>query len=260
MKPSRIRQDAERPFRLELQGAGAAEHDALIRVFVPDELRGHERDRALEHMAAHGTVADVRVCGPRVPGGAGVRVDPANPDSGFRELLRSYPRFRLALARTFPPFRELLAHDLIQAVAARNAALAAISALPEVIPNPLSLLLALGEMGSDSVLLTANQVVLAFELAALRGQEVGWRAQSGQIGAILVGALGWRALARELVGLIPAGYGLAAKSGIAYSGTLAVGTALWHYHARARAGVKFPRSRPALASVKPHRQTERSPR
>src|SRR6185437_7092268 len=88
-------------------------------------------------------------------------------------------------------------------------------------------IVALGEMGSDTVLITANQIGLCFHLAALRGERVGWSVQAGRVGGIVLGALGWRTLARELVGMVPAGIGLAAKAGLAYSGTMAVGAALW---------------------------------
>ncbi|MGH9413361.1 MAG: hypothetical protein ACRD0Y_06430 [Terriglobales bacterium] len=229
LKPSRVRQDARRPFRIELRAADAREREALCRVLIPDEVVGRERTRASEHLCLPGGVhADIVVCTPLVQA-EGVVVDPAHPEIGLRNLLRAYPRYRLALGRIFSPIRQILARDLIQAVASRNAAIAAISALPEVIPNPLSLILALGEMGSDTVLITANQIGLAFELAALHGESVGWRAQSGRIGLVLAAAFGWRTLARALLGLIPAGYGLAAKTGVAYSGSLAVGSALWKY-------------------------------
>jgi hypothetical protein len=234
LKPSRIRQDAERRFRLQLVSDDEGERQALSRVFVPDELGGPERERAIAHFHAPGDPApDIRVCGPTAPVPDAVLLDWRDPEPGLRALLAAHPRHRLALGRTFPLLRPLLAADLIRAVAARNAALAAISALPEVFPNPLSLVLALGEMGSDTVLLTANQIGLAFELAALYGEPVGWRAQSGRVAAIIAGGLGWRTLARELVGLIPAGIGLTAKSAIAYSGTWAVGTALWRLSAPA---------------------------
>ncbi len=249
LKPSRIRQQAHRHFRLEVRAADDAGREALCRILIPDEISGPERTRAGEHLVAPGEAAEILV---RDPGtsGAGVVLDPHDPNAGLRELLRVYAPYRLALGRIFAPLRRLLARDLIQAVASRNAAIAAISALPEVIPNPLSLVLALGEMGSDTVLITANQVGLAFELAALHDEPIGWRAQSGRVGLVLAGALGWRTLARELVGLIPAGYGLAAKSGIAYSGSLAVGAALWRYQAPARGAAfqprrKFLRTQPA---------------
>ncbi len=234
LKPSRIRQDAERRFRLQLLSGHEAEREALSRLFVPDGLSGPERERAVAHFhASDDPPAEVRVCGPSAPVADVVVVHPDDPEPGLRALLAAHPRYRLALGRTYPALRELLAMDLIRSVAVRNASLAAISALPEVFPNPLSLVLALGEMGSDTVLLTANQIGLAFELAALRGEPVGWRAQSGRVAAIVAGGLGWRALARELVGLIPAGFGLAAKSGIAYSGTWSVGMALWRSSAPA---------------------------
>lgn len=228
LRPARIRQEAWRPFRLRLVAADADDHQTLCRVFIPDHLEMHERARALAHVGGSEDVAEVQVQSLLAPvGAAPVAVDWQNPEPGLRALLLAYPQHRLALARVFPPLRHLLARQLIQMVAARNAALAAISALPEVIPTPLSLVMALGEMGSDTVLLTANQIGLCFQLAALRGEEVGWRAQFGPVAGIVAGGLGWRALARELVGLIPAGFGLAAKSAIAYSGTVAVGETLY---------------------------------
>lgn len=238
LRPGQIRREAQRSFRLVLIAADEAEREALSRVLIPDGSSSAERGRALSALADSGERpfkgAEVTVCTPRAASGekwratgADVILDVAAPEAGLRALLRAHPGLRLALARTFPPLRELLARELIRAAAARNAAVAAISALPEVIPTPLSLLLALGEMGSDTVVITGNQIGLAFELAALRGEMVGWRAQARPVLSIMAGGLGWRTLARELVGLIPAGVGLAAKTAIAYSGTMAVGTALW---------------------------------
>lgn len=250
IRPAQIRKDAQRPFQLEMHGANARDVEALSRVFVPDHLSAAERQFALQYFSTGADVPRLPVCTPAA-GGQGTLVDPEAPEPGLRELLRAHSAHRLALGRAFPPLRPLLARELIQAVAARNAAIAAVSALPDVIPTPLSLLLALGEMGSDTILLTANQLSLAFELAALRGEEVSWRAQAGPALGVLAAAFGWRTLARELVGLIPAGIGMAAKSGIAYSGTLAVGAALWQLPqagARKRARVESARSRRALAS------------
>lgn len=253
LRPSRIRQDALRPFQLELIAADGADHEALSRVFIPDTLAGPRRAQAIAHLAGENALPTlVRVRSPRVTGLAMapvVAVDWRDPEPGLDALLRACPQHRLALARVFPPLRPLLARELIHAVAARNAALAAISALPEVIPTPLSLALAWGEMGSDTVLLTANQIGLCFELAALRDQEVSWRAQLGPIAGILASSLGWRTLARELVGLIPAGFGLAAKSAIAYSGTVAVGRTLWHGPLASTTIPAVPRPLPAARQL-----------
>ena len=242
MRPSRIRSEAGRVVQLALVGVDHEDQEGLARVFVPDGIGAAERTRAWSR---------IQVCsdpdeGPAGVGGAIVVhsraaalrwgrlggedrhvVDAARPDAGLVALLRAHREQRLALARTFPGLRPALARELIRAAAERNAAFAALSALPDVIPTPLSVLLAFGEMGSDMVVLTANQVDLAFRLAAMSGADVSWRAQSRAIAAVVAGGFGWRALARELVGLVPAGVGLAAKASIAYSGTAAMGAVLW---------------------------------
>ena len=240
LKPSRVRRDAERPFHLEIFADDETGREALARTFAPQHLHGLPRSRALRHLSA---AAGGKAIAVRSPGAAegGTEIDWQSPEPGFRALLQAHPQHRLALARAFPPLRNLLARELIHAVAARNAALAAITALPEVVPTPLSLLLALGEFGSDTVLLTGNQIGLCFELSALCGDEVGWSAQIAPIAAIVLGAFGWRALARELVGLVPGGIGVAAKAGVAYSGTLAVGVGLWQRSAR-RSDTQMPNS------------------
>src|SRR6185437_13475562 len=133
LKPSRIRQDAERRFRLQLLSGHEAEREALSRLFVPDGLSGPERERAVAHFhASDDPPAEVRVCGPSAPVADAVVVHPDDPEPGLRALLSAHPRYRLALGRTYPVLRELLAMDLIRSVAVRNASLAAISALPEV--------------------------------------------------------------------------------------------------------------------------------
>lgn len=242
VRPSRVRQAVHRKFTLTIVGADMADREALVQVFAPAGLGREDRERASSRIVAGGDGREgIRVRTPRAHG-PGVPIDPSDPEPGLIALLRAQPDHQLALARAFPPLREMLARELIRAVAARNASLAAISALPDVIPTPLSLILALGEMGSDTVLITANQIGLCFHLAALRGEPVGWSAQAGRVGTIVLGALGWRTMARELVGLIPAGVGLVAKASIAYSGTMAVGTALWKSRRREQPVIMRPRA------------------
>ncbi|MGH9416748.1 MAG: hypothetical protein ACRD01_08990 [Terriglobales bacterium] len=226
VRPGRIARDARLSFRLRLRGADAEDRERLSRVFVGAELSREQQALAVAHIAPNGGGTEVVVRSPRV-GGEEVAVDWVAPEAGLAALLQRYGRYRLALARVFPALRPVLARQLIIAVASRNAAVAAVSALPEVIPTPLSLVLALGEMGSDTVLITVNQMALCFELAAMRGEAVGWRAQAAPLAGIVAAALGWRTLARELVGLIPAGIGVSAKAAIAFGGTMAVGKALW---------------------------------
>lgn len=245
IQPGRIAKAAQRPFRLLLVAASASEQDAWVRFLIPEAMLAPDREQALQRIApvlagdpeldAARQRADAAIATPAARAQGcdwAVVFDIEHPRAGAEELLRRHGHLLLALGRHFPPLRPVAARGLIQSTAMRNAGIAALTAVPEVVPTPLGVAWALGEFASDSVLLTANQVRLAMELAALYGAPVGWGAQSPAILAVLGGAFGWRAAARALVSLIPAGVGLAAKSGIAYGGTITVGGWLWHRQKR----------------------------
>lgn len=157
----------------------------------------------------------------------------------MEEMRGRHPDFRLAVARHYLPLRKAVVRQTIAAVALENAAFAILSALPNVIPSPIELPWAIGEFASDTAVITANQLRMAFMIAAASDSPVGWRQQKGQLGSILGSAFGWRALARELAGKMPAGTGLVAKGLIAYSGTQVVGRGLDHFH---RVGHAFTRA------------------
>jgi len=59
-----------------------------------------------------------------------------------------------------------------------------------------------------------------------------------------MGAFGWRALARELVGKIPMGGGLIPKAAIAYAGTRVAGLSIERYY---RIGATYTREERRLA-------------
>jgi uncharacterized protein (DUF697 family) len=119
---------------------------------------------------------------------------------------------------------------IVQAVARENALFAIATALPNVVPNFLELPWAVSEFASDTVFLTVNQIRMAFLIAAASGAEVGLGSQKGEILSIAAGALGWRAIARELAGKIPLGGGLIPKGAIAYAATFVIGKSLEYYH------------------------------
>jgi uncharacterized protein (DUF697 family) len=146
------------------------------------------------------------------------------------EILRDKPDFSLALARQFPVFRERVVEAIIHEVAKENTLFAIATALPNVVPNIIELPWILGEFASDTVFLTANQVRMAFQIAAASGRSIGVMQQKAELMSIVAGAFGWRAIARELVSHIPLGGGLIPKGAIAYAGTYAVGKALAFYH------------------------------
>jgi len=104
------------------------------------------------------------------------------------------------------------------------------TALPNVVPSVLQLPWAVGEFASDTAILTVNQIRMAFLLAAASNREVGYTAQKTEMGSLIAGAFGWRALARELVGKIPLGGGLIPKAAAAYAGTFVAGESIVRLH------------------------------
>lgn len=147
-----------------------------------------------------------------------------------REVLDARPELDLPLARNFDVFREPVMDDIMQRIAKENALFSIASALPNVIPTFFELPWSIGEFATDTAFLTMNQVRMALLMAGACGDPVGYAEQTAQIGLIIGGAFGWRAIARELAGKIPLGGGLIPKGAIAYAGTYAVGAALKRYH------------------------------
>lgn len=153
-----------------------------------------------------------------------------DPDATVREVLKDKDSLSLPLARQFPVFRKAVLEDIIHSVARENALFAVTTALPNVIPSLIELPWAIGEFASDTMFLTANQVRMAFQIAAACGKEVGFAKQKAEVLTIAAGAFGWRALARELVSHIPLGGGLIPKGAIAYAGTFVAGKGLELLH------------------------------
>lgn len=84
-------------------------------------------------------------------------------------------------------------------------------------------------------MLTKNQLLLLYKLAALYGRDVDERRQVYLEMAPVVGAaLVWRTVARQLVALVPSFLGAVPKIAIAYSGTVVVGRAAQYYYEEGR--------------------------
>jgi hypothetical protein len=156
----------------------------------------------------------------------GFLFDLSNEESMISAIVSGNPDRELALSRTFPRFRPVVAGRVISRVARENALFSIVTALPNVVPNLLELPWAVGEFATDTTFLTANQIRMALTLAAAHGRPVGYTEQKAQIAGIVAGAFGWRAIARELVGKIPLGGGLIPKAAVAFAGTYVVGLGL----------------------------------
>jgi hypothetical protein len=228
LNPAEVLETASKPVRI---GMVAASHDSLGRMesyFIPPHLSPDRRAAAARMLLRDGTAdCDVVIyesCLLR-PANA-FSFDLESPEDSVREILRRRNDLSLALARQFYPFRKPAAFQLIRGVAKENAMFSLMTALPDVIPSLASLPWAIGEFGSDTAFLTANQIRMTFMLAGGSDRAPGYREQRNEIASIIAGAFGWKALARELVGKVPFGGGLIPKAAIAWAGTFVVGLSL----------------------------------
>ncbi|MGO8672347.1 MAG: hypothetical protein ACLQVD_13405 [Capsulimonadaceae bacterium] len=143
-------------------------------------------------------------------------------------IVVDHPDLRLTLARHVPAFRPAVAAQIVTEVSWLNAKIAVVSALPGVIPLT-DILLPAAALG-DMMLLTKNQILLLLRIAAAYGLPVDLRARTRELVPVVGGAFGWRAIARELIGLVPGGLGVIVKGAVAYSGTYTVGKAAMIYY------------------------------
>ena len=226
-----ITEEAERPFHLAL--IGTEDQTALLAARLalespaprdlgpqgPADVRPYVGAYAQREAAPPGSLpldADA------------LTADEARLAAALAGLVAAHPDLRLALARHVPAFRPAAVAAMIGEASKHNAKIALLSALPGVIPFTDFLMpaTALGDM----ILLTKNQVLLLLKIAAAYGREVDLRARTRELLPVVGSAFGWRALVRELVGLVPGGIGLLVKGSVAYAGTYAVGKAAMIYY------------------------------
>jgi len=143
-------------------------------------------------------------------------------------ILEDKPTLMLALGRNFPVFRRRVAQRVINETAGANAQFSLVTGIAEAFPL-------LHEIGlpavvlSDVIVLTKNQTLMTLRLAATYGLPLDYKSRLKELGPILVNALGWRSVARELAGLIPV-IGFLLKPTIAYAGTVTIGKTAQLYY------------------------------
>ena len=227
LNPEEVRKRVERPIHVGLVAAGESGYSEMEDFLVPTTLGRDDRIGRLGQVHRAGD-ADVPAKVDLVPEGAyEFRRD--DPDSTIAEILSKCTEDALALARQFPPLRKAVTDQIIMSVAKENALFSIATALPNILPSMMALPWAFGEFASDTAFLTANQIRMAFQIAAACGSEVGFSNQKGAVVSIVASAFGWRALARELAGKIPLGEGLIPKGAIAFAGTYVVGKGLQRF-------------------------------
>lgn len=145
----------------------------------------------------------------------------------LERILQDRPELALPLARNFPVFRRRVGQQIINQTATTNAQFSLLTGV--VSAFPIFELLLPANAFSDILVLTKNQIMMTLRLAAAYGLEVNYRSRMKELGPILVNAFGWRAVARELVGVVPA-VGFLFRAMISYAGTVTVGKAAQLYY------------------------------
>lgn len=232
LNPTEVRAMADRDVHV---GVLAADDDVAAEIFsylLPSEFSEERVRQAGRRIVRVSSEADFAAC---TVGFAerGVphpenfyRFQPSNPLAAVQEILDEHEEDALALARWFPPFRDEVIERTIWKICKENSMFTVATAVPNVVPSVFTLPWAAGEFASDTAFLTMNQVRMAFLLAAASDHDIGYAEQRAQIGSIIAAAFGWRALARQLAGKIPAGGGLVSKGLVSFAGTYAVGKGL----------------------------------
>ena len=116
-----------------------------------------------------------------------------------------------ALAARLPVLRKAVCDELIATFSKRNGLIGAAVFIP----------------GVDLPVLTLNQIRLVLRIALAYGQQVD-NQRALELGGIVGAGFGLRALARELLDLVPVA-GWAVKGAVAYTGTRAIGEAAVRY-------------------------------
>jgi uncharacterized protein (DUF697 family) len=158
-------------------------------------------------------------------------VDPAAPPTDERlglALLDALPdQRRLGAARHAPPLRAPLTRMLIHEASFANAQFALMTNLPAFLPG----VGGAAAIGADTLVLTTNQVVLVFKMAAIHGASLADpKAVVAEALPVVGGAFLWRTASRALISLLPGFAVLAPKVGIAYVGTYVVGALAAAYY------------------------------
>jgi len=148
------------------------------------------------------------------PGEISLPASGALPDELAHRIVRAMDEdYLVPLAKGYPPLRRAACEEIIRHNARQNAVIGAL-------PIP----------GADMPVMTANQARMVLNLAAAYGEELSMERARELIGVLAAG-FGLRALSRQVLKLVPVG-GWAAAAAIGYAGTVAMGRSTMLYFER----------------------------
>ncbi len=139
-------------------------------------------------------------------------------------IANALPESDVALGRAYPGLRPAVAQALIQRTCMTNSIYAAGTGVAEMIPG-----LGIPFAVADIIILTKNQLVMAYKIGLIMGETGEFRDVLPQLAGVIGAGFMWRQVARELVAFLPLGVVL--KVAIAYAGTYATGQAIYHWYA-----------------------------
>jgi uncharacterized protein (DUF697 family) len=177
--------------------------------------------------------------GPAQPPAAGTIEDYVVPGIEFEPLReRVLPHLidvcknvEIAVGRRLPTLRTTVAAKLTRDAALNALKVAGASALIDNVPV-VGVFLGAFVSAGDMMAITGIQMMLMLQIGATFGKDPDV-ARMWELLPIVGGGFGWRALARELAGFIPAG-GILIKAAIAYAGTVVVGEGATFYELHGR--------------------------
>jgi uncharacterized protein (DUF697 family) len=159
------------------------------------------------------------------PGSVATYVVPAINNDALRGRIFSHlvdcsRGVEIAVGRQLPPLRDAVASKLTRDAANNAFKVALASAVVDHIPV-LGVVLGAVASAGDIVAITGIQMMLMLHIEAAYGLDPDVQ-HMWQLMPVIGGGLGWRALAREVVGFFPVA-GIPIKAAIAYAGTIVVG-------------------------------------
>lgn len=249
-----VRERAETPPRLMVVGTEQASIEQ-----ARDQLFGDEGRRYVDVAVANGSLKDLGRYDAVIvvdPGGSGLRdqvgrefptVGRAAPvvllggsDGKSLERCRAAimninPDLAPSIGRFLPACRKAAAKAIIDETSKANAQFAAVSNISSIVPLVGSLM----SVGADLVILTKNQLMMVYKLAAINGRDLHDQLRIFRELIPVVGVgLFWRTMAREATSFIPLAAGTIPKVAIAYVGTMSLGRAADFYYLTGKKSTK----------------------
>lgn len=132
-----------------------------------------------------------------------------------------------AFGRRFPELQLPAVKAIIEETSKANAQFALVSNAPAVIPIVGGLMAA----SADLIVLTKNQVMMVYKIAAVHGRDLNNQmAIMRELAPVVGSGFLWRTVAREAASFLPLAAGTIPKVAIAYAGTMVMGRAADYYY------------------------------